>query len=237
MCGRYRLSRHKQVLVERFGVEDDEDFTWQPRYNIAPTDRVPAIRQDAREPKRKISLMRWGLIPSWAKDISIGARMINARADTAAEKPAFREALLRRRCLVPADGFYEWKKLEKSKQPYCLTLADNDVFAFAGIWDRWKDPQAGWIKSFSILTTEPNRLAREVHDRMPAILDPGDYDPWLDPGLTDAAAVLELLKPYDASRMRMYPVSARVNSVKNDDAACAEPLETEPSAQLGLTGF
>src|SRR5512146_1356275 len=110
MCGRYRLSRHKQVLVERFGVEDDEDFPWQPRYNIAPTDRVPAIRQDAREPKRKISLMRWGLIPSWAKDISIGARMINARADTAAEKPAFREALLRRRCLVPADGFYEWKK-------------------------------------------------------------------------------------------------------------------------------
>ena len=236
MCGRYRLSRHKQVLVERFGVEDEEDFTWQPRYNIAPTDHVPAIRQDAHEPRRRISLMRWGLIPSWAKDISIGARLINARADTAAEKPAFREALLRRRCLVPADGFYEWKKLEKTKQPYCLAMADDDLFAFAGIWDRWKDPQAGWIKSFSILTTEPNRLAREVHDRMPAILDPGDYDQWLDPGLTDAAAVQELLKPYDASRMRMYPVSARVNSVKNDDPACAEPVTSEAPQQLGLLG-
>ena len=235
MCGRYRLSRHKQVLLDRFGVEPDEDFDWQPRYNIAPTDRVPVIRQDPRQPRRRISLLRWGLIPSWAKDASVGARMINARAESAAEKPAFRDALMKRRCLVPADGFYEWKKLDKTRQPYSIGMADGELFAFAGVWERWKDPVGQWVKSFSILTTEPNRLTREVHDRMPAIVDPGSYDLWLDPGLTDLAAVGELVKPFEASRMRMYPVSARVNSVKNDDAACAEEMDaTPPQGQLGL---
>ncbi|HEU5453205.1 MAG TPA: SOS response-associated peptidase, partial [Terriglobales bacterium] len=134
MCGRYRLSRHKQVLLERFGAEPDEDFDWQPRYNIAPTDRAPVIRQDPKQPRRRISLLRWGLIPSWAKDASIGARMINARAESAAEKPAFRDALRKRRCLVPADGFYEWKKLDKAKQPYSIGMADGELFAFAGVW-------------------------------------------------------------------------------------------------------
>jgi putative SOS response-associated peptidase YedK len=224
MCGRYRLSRRKQLVEEYFdSVSDEPD--WAPRYNIAPTQPVPVIRQHPKEPVRELSLMRWGLIPSWAKDSSAAARMINARSETASTKPAFRDALKSRRCLIPADGFYEWMRMEKTKQPYCFEINNGELFAFAGLWDRWKDAGGNWIKSCSILTTTPNAVTSAVHDRMPVILDADSYDLWLDPGMTNVAAASDLLKPCDARQMRCYPVSGRINHVANDDAACSAPVK------------
>jgi putative SOS response-associated peptidase YedK len=172
MCGRYRLSRRKQLIEEYFASVSRGEEDWSPRYNIAPTQPVPVIRQHPKEPVRELSLMRWGLIPSWAKDSAGAASMINARAETAATKPAFRDALKSRRCLIPADGFYEWQKTGKAKQPYCFEVNDGQLFAFAGIWDRWKDASGQWVKTCSILTTTPNAVTLAVHDRMPVILTP-----------------------------------------------------------------
>src|SRR5216684_6653455 len=184
MCGRYRLSRRKQLVEEYFdSVSEEED--WSPRYNIAPTQAVPVIRQNPKEPVRELSLMKWGLIPSWARDASGAASMINARSETAATMPAFRESLKSRRCLIPADSFYEWKRDGKAKQPFCFEVNQGQLFAFAGLWDRWKDPSGNWIKTCSILTTTPNAVTAAVHDRMPVVLDPDSYDVWLDPGLND----------------------------------------------------
>ena len=222
MCGRYRLGRGREAFKKYFGTDDDLD--WSPRYNIAPTQLVPTLRQHAHEPRRILSSMRWGLVPSWAKDISIGAKMINARAETAVEKPSFREALQRRRCLIPADGFFEWKRFGKSSQPYCFTLTDDSVFAFAGIWDRWTGT-AGLMETCSIITTTSNEVTAEVHDRMPVILKRDNYHLWLDPGLHDVATVTDLLKPFEAKLMRKYPVSTRVSDVRNDDAECAAPVD------------
>jgi putative SOS response-associated peptidase YedK len=157
MCGRYRLSRRKQIIEEHFdSVTGDED--WSPRYNIAPTQPVPVIRQNPKEPVRELSLMRWGLIPSWAPNPSVAASMINARSETAATKPAFRDALKSRRCLIPADGFYEWMRTGKAKQPYCFEVNEGELFAFAGIWDRWNDRSGNTVETCSILTTIPNAV-------------------------------------------------------------------------------
>jgi putative SOS response-associated peptidase YedK len=169
--------------------------------------------------------MRWGLIPSWAKDASVAARMINARSETAGTKPAFRDPLTNRRCLIPADGFYEWQRTGKVKQPYCFEVNDGELFAFAGIWDRWTDPSRNSIETCSILTTSPNAVTSAVHDRMPVILDPDSYDIWLDPGMRDVTTASELLKPYDAQLMRCYPISTRINHVSNDDEECSAPVE------------
>jgi len=233
MCGRYRLSRRKQIIEEHFDIVSGEE-DWVPRYNIAPTQPVPIIRQHPKEPRREMSLVRWGLIPSWAKDASGAAMMINARSETAATKPAFRDALAVRRCLVPADGFYEWVRTGKTKQPYCFEVNGGELFAFAGLWERWKDASGQWIKSCSILTTTPNAVTSAVHDRMPVILDPSNYDLWLDPGMKNVDAVTDMLKPYDAGTMRSYRVSNRVNHVANDDADCAKPIELEASPQAQL---
>lgn len=224
MCGRYRLSRRKQLVEEYFDAGSGEE-DWTPRYNIAPTQPVPVIRQNPKEPVRELSLMRWGLIPSWAKDPSVAVGTINARAETAATKPAFRDALKSRRCLIPADGFYEWMRTGKAKQPYCFEVNEGELLAFAGLWDRWKDPSGNWVKSCSILTTTPNGVTSPVHDRMPVILDPDDYDLWLDPGMRDISAASDLLKPYDAQQMRCYPISTRINHVANDDEACSARVE------------
>jgi putative SOS response-associated peptidase YedK len=232
MCGRYRLSRRKQLVEEYFDAGSGED-DWVPRYNIAPTQPVPIIRQHPKEPRREMSLVRWGLVPSWAKDASGAARMINARSETAATKPAFRDSLRDRRCLIPADGFYEWQRTGKTKQPFCFEVNGGELFAFAGLWERWKDPTGQWVKSCSILTTTPNAVTAAIHDRMPVILDRGDYDLWLDPGMKDAGAVSEVLKPCD-SLMRCYPVSARINHVTNDDEECCAPVEL---AQLQASLF
>jgi putative SOS response-associated peptidase YedK len=169
--------------------------------------------------------MRWGLIPSWSKDPSSAAKMINARSETAGTKPAFRDALKSRRCLIPADGFYEWVRTGKTKQPYCFEVNGGELFAFAGLWERWKNPSGEWVKTCSILTTTPNAVTAAVHDRMPVILDPDGYDLWLDPGMTNVEVVSEMLKPFDARLMRSFPVSTRINSVGNDDAGCAAPVE------------
>jgi putative SOS response-associated peptidase YedK len=228
MCGRYRLSRRKQIIEEHFDSASGEE-DWTPRYNIAPTQPVPIIRQHPKEPRRELSLVRWGLIPWWAKDSSGAARMINARSETAATTPAFRDSLRSRRCIVPADGFYEWQKDGKARQPYCFELDDGVLFAFAGLWDRWKDAAGNSLETFSILTTSPNTVTKAVHDRMPVILLPEAYDLWLDPGFADVAAVSELLQPFDARRMRLYPISTRINHVANDDAECSAPTEITQS--------
>ena len=233
MCGRYRLSRRKQLVAEYFdAVPDDAD--WNPRYNIAPTQPVPIIRQHSKEPRRELSLVRWGLIPSWSKDATADAAMINARSESAATKPAFRDALKSRRCLIPADGFYEWVRSGKTKQPYCFEVNDGELFAFAGLWERWKDPSGNWIKSCSILTTTPNAVTAQVHDRMPVILSRDDYDLWLDPGMMNVDAISELLKPFDASLMRAYPVSSRINQVQNDDEECSRPVTPDQPPQRQL---
>jgi len=222
------LSRRKQLVEEYFDSAPwDED--WSARYNIAPTQPVPVIRQDPKEPVRQISTMLWGLIPAWAADPSVASRMINARSETASTRPAFRDALKSRRCLIPADGFYEWAKTGKGKQPFCFEVNGGELFAFAGIWDRWKDPTGNWVESCSILTTAPNAVTSPVHDRMPVILDPDGYDLWLDPGMKDVAEVSELLKPFDARQMRCYPVSTRLNRVANDDEECSRPVELAES--------
>jgi putative SOS response-associated peptidase YedK len=224
MCGRYRLSRRKQVVEEYFDTEPAE-HDWNPRYNIAPTQPVPVIRQHPRAPVRELSLVRWGLIPSWSGDPSGAAAMINARSETAATKPIFRDALRFRRCLIPADGFYEWQRTRKAKQPFCIEVNAGELFAFAGIWDRWKDARGSVVETCSILTTTPNAVTAPIHDRMPVILDPDGYDLWLDPGMRDPSVASELLKPYDARLMRAYPVSTRINHVANDDAACSALVE------------
>ena len=224
MCGRYRLSRRKQIVEAHFSSASGEE-DWNPRYNIAPTQLVPVIRQNPKQPNRELSFLRWGLIPSWMKDSSAAATMINARSETAGTKPAFRDALKSRRCLIPADGFYEWQRVGKTKQPYCFEVGNAQMFAFAGIWDRWKDPSGNWVKTCSILTTTPNAMTSAVHDRMPVILDPENYDLWLDPGMQEGSAASELLKPYDAQFMRSYPISTRINHVANDDEECSAPVE------------
>jgi len=224
MCGRYRLSRRKQIIVEHFDTSP-WDGEWSPRYNIAPTQPIPVIRQHPAEPVRQMSSMRWGLVPHWAKDASIATGTINAKSETAAAKPAFRDPLKLRRCLIPADGFYEWKRTIASKQPYCFEVREGELFAFAGLWDGWKNANGHWVKTCSILTTTPNAVTSAVHDRMPVILHPESYALWLDPGMQDVGVISELLKPYDARLMRFYPVSTRINHVANDDAECSRPVE------------
>lgn len=230
MCGRYRLSHRKQLVEEFFDSAGEDD--WVPRYNIAPTQPVPIIRQNPKEPCRELSLVRWGLIPWWAKDSSGAAAMINARSETAATKPAFRDALKLRRCLIPADGFYEWKKNGKEKQPYCFEVNEGQLFAFAGIWETWKDISRKTIETCSILTTTPNAVTSTVHDRMPVILESDSYDIWLDPGMTKVDVVIDMLKPFDARLMRSFPVSNRVNHAANDDAECSTPIKVAQSQQL-----
>jgi len=222
MCGRYRLSRRKQIIEEYFDASGEED--WNPRYNIAPTQPVPVLRQHPKEPHKMFSLMRWGLILSWARDATGSAGMINARSETVATKLAFRDPLKIRRCLIPADGFYEWAKTGTIKQPFCFDVNDGELFAFAGLWDGWRDPGGQWGKSCTILTTTSNVVTSVVHDRMPVILRQDDYNVWLDPSMTNVDSICDLLKPYDPRQMRCYPVSSRINQVANDDEACSVPV-------------
>ncbi len=233
MCGRFRIARKKEILEAEFDAEVVEGgVEWVARYNAAPGQDIPVVRQDKEKPVRKLSQMRWGLIPSWSQDPRIGFKTINARSETVATAASFREPFRLRRCLIPADGFYEWKREGKQKLPFCFTLTDGGVFAFAGLWDRWKSPQGQWIKSCSILTTTANEIAKDVHDRMPVILPRQAYDVWLDPGFQDMGELKALLKPYPAEAMRRYRVSQRVNKVENDDAACVEEVESEQGSSV-----
>jgi putative SOS response-associated peptidase YedK len=229
MCGRYRLTAKERYLRDHFGF--DEDINWTPRWNIAPTQPIPIIRQHPKEPKRTFGLARWGLIPYWAKDASIGFKTINGMSETAAEKPASRDAMKHRRCLIPADGFYEWLRISsRENQPYNFGMADGSVFAFAGLWERWRDPAGEIVETCTILTTKPNSLIASVHDRMPAIVSADDYDLWLDPGVSDVTPIADLLTPFDASLMKKYPVGPRINRPENDDAECAREVPLKETA-------
>jgi putative SOS response-associated peptidase YedK len=196
----------------------------KPRYNIAPTQPVAAVRSVRDGRAREMVFLRWGLIPFWATDPEIGARLINARAETAPEKPAFRAAYRRRRCLVVADGFYEWHKANGGKQPYFIRMRDAQPFAFAGLWEFWKGAEGEAIESCTLLTTQPNDLVRSLHNRMPVILPPESYDLWLDPQIEDRQSLDPLLQPFPSLRMEAYPVSRWVNNPANDDPRCIEPL-------------
>lgn len=231
MCGRYSLSVPTELLARTFQLASLPQL--ELRYNIAPSQLAPVIRVLPGENVggRHLHLLQWGLIPSWADDPKIGNRMINARAETAPDKPAFRSAFRKRRCLIPADAFYEWQKLDpsgKRKQPYLIKMKDGRPFAFAGLWERWRG-EGEPIESFTILTTDPNDVTRPLHNRMPAIVDERDYDTWLDPNLEDAEALKQVLKPAAAEQMTAHPVSTRVNSPSNDDADCVKPF-TPPAA-------
>jgi putative SOS response-associated peptidase YedK len=224
MCGRYVLTSDARKLAEVFGVEVMAHL--EPRYNIAPSQPIPAVRIDRDSGRRTLDLLRWGLVPRWADDPSIGNRMINARAESAATKPAYRAAMKYRRCLIPADAFYEWKKLSTGrKQPHLIKHADDEPFAFAGLWEHWQDANGNELESATILTTDANELLAPLHDRMPVILPAEQYDAWLDPANQDSQTMAKWLKPYPAELMIDYPVSNRVNSPKYDDAQCLAPAD------------
>jgi putative SOS response-associated peptidase YedK len=220
MCGRYTLATSTKVLVERFGLATEAPDL-RPRFNIAPGQGVAVV---ANRPERKLELFLWGLIPSWAKDPAIGNRMINARAETLAEKPSFRDALKRRRCLVLADGFFEWRKEGKQKTPVYVRLRSGEPFAFAGLWETWRPPDDDEIRSCTIVTTDANGLIALIHDRMPVILPPAKYAAWLDPRPCESRELQGLLRPFPDELMEAYPVSRLVNSPANDHPECIEPV-------------
>ncbi|MFH1107726.1 MAG: SOS response-associated peptidase [Planctomycetota bacterium] len=221
MCGRFTLATAPEIVAEFFELTAVPDLS--PRYNIAPTQSAPAILLTLERAQRVFRPLRWGLIPGWAKDPTIGNRMINARAETVAEKPAFRSAFRQRRCLVVSDGFYEWRKGPGRKQPFYIRMRDDRPFAFAGLWEHWEAGDGTGIDSCALLTTQPNTVLRPIHDRMPVILDRANYDLWLDPTMADVDRLRPLLCPYRAEEMKAYPVGARVNSPTRDDRACIEP--------------
>lgn len=237
MCGRFSQLLSWAELARLYRVTTAVAApNWPPRYNIAPTQSVAVVHAAAGR-DRRLEAMRWGLVPVWAKDVAIGARMINARAESLVEKPAFRDALQRRRCLIPADGFYEWRNLPGvGKQPYLISWRQADPPpAFAGLWDRWFDPTGTELLSCTIITTEANVTIRPLHDRMPALLDPSEQEAWLDVDGVGAKAATALLRPWDAARMEVRPVSSWVNAVAHEGPRCIEPLaEPGSSSAQGL---
>jgi putative SOS response-associated peptidase YedK len=222
MCGRFVLMTTGKSLAEHFRLAEEPSL--EPRYNIAPTQPVAIIKPHAGTSLRDLRIVKWGLIPYWAKDHKMGARLINARSETAADRPAFRAPFKMRRCLIPADGFYEWKKLEKGKEPYLVVLSNRLPFAFAGLWESWKSPDGELIESCTILTTDANDLVQPIHDRMPAILLPNDYELWLNPDIKTPVSLKNVLKPFPWEEMVMFPVSGKVNKAGYDAADCVEPL-------------
>ena len=221
MCGRFTLSQQAPAIASVFQLNQVPPI--EPRYNIAPTQPVATVLQtSARE--RQFQLLRWGLIPAWAKDATMGSRLINARAETVAEKPSFRSAFRHRRCLVIADGFYEWRRQDGKKQPFYFRLQDGQPFAFAGLWETWQTPDGKKIDSCTLLTTTANSLLRSIHDRMPVILKPEDYNQWLDPQIQEPEQLQPLLQPYSSEAMVSYPVSTKVNKPTNDSLECIDSL-------------
>ena len=225
MCGRFTVKKSPQEIARWFettGVPPN----YPPRYNIAPTDEVLAVRYNPEDGLRHLDRLRWGLVPIWAKDRKGAAKLINARCETAATLSTFKDAFAKRRCLIPADGFYEWQKLdEKTKQPFAIVPVDSPMFAFAGLWERWRDPATREIvRSCTILTTTANEVMAPIHERMPVILDKKDWTQWLGQADVVPEELQAMLKPFPAERVRVYKISSRVNSVKNDDASILEAL-------------
>lgn len=249
MCGRYATSRSSDDLAAEFEVDDVYDGLPDPDYNVAPTVAVPAVfervSKETGEAKRRLAPLVWGLIPSWSKAATGGAKLINARAESVAEKPSFRRAFSARRCLLPADGFYEWYLPEAArqaagrafrqpgkpkKQPFFIHRADGGLLAMAGIYEIWRDPakdrddDTAWLRTCSVITTQATDAIGQIHDRMPMVIGADSYDAWLDPKQTDSAAALELLSVTDPAALEAYPVSTQVNSVQNNDPSLVEPL-------------
>ncbi|XSG86567.1 MAG: SOS response-associated peptidase [Methylohalobius sp. ZOD2] len=218
MCGRFALYSDPQTLARRFQAQPPADLA--PHWNIAPSQSILIVREE--ENQRHFALTRWGLIPHWAKEIKTGYSTINARAETVAEKPAFRSAFRHRRCLIPADGFYEWqaKPGVKTKQPWFVALKDREPIAFAGLWERWHSPEDEPLESCTIIVTDANELMRPIHDRMPVILAPEQWDTWLGLENQDSRVLQNLLKPYPAEEMTAWPVSTLVNNPRNDSGEC-----------------
>jgi putative SOS response-associated peptidase YedK len=250
MCGRYASTASPQDLMEEFEVDDLFDGLPGPDYNVAPTVAVPAIFErrvkDTGEIRRRLAPLTWGLVPSWAKDASIGSRMINSRLETVAEKPAFKRAFSARRCILPADGFYEWYAPEPQagaatrgrgkpkKQPFFIHRADGGLLVMAGIYEIWRDPDkdpsddSAWLRTCSVITTQATDAAGHIHDRMPMVITREAIDAWLDPKITNPKRALELLKVTEASALEAYAVSTDVNSVDNNNPSLLEPLTAEP---------
>ncbi len=223
MCGRYSLTVTPDELYRLFGIDDKLNL--QPRFNVAPTQAAPVVRKTGG--KKNMDMLRWGLIPPWSKDASIASKLINARGETVAEKPSFRSAYESRRCLVPVDGFYEWRTEGGKKQPFRIGFREGKPFAFAGLWESWTVPEGlkdtgDTVETFTIVTTNANPKLVPIHHRMPVIVDPTDYELWLEGGSDEANAVI---KPFSQDDMAFYRVSTRVNNVRNDDEACVEPLK------------
>ncbi|MBC8099053.1 MAG: SOS response-associated peptidase [Armatimonadetes bacterium] len=223
MCGRFTLTADPALVQQTFNL-DVAPAQFAPRYNIAPSQPVAVI---SNQNPHQLDYFKWGLVPSWSKDPAIGNKMINARAETAAEKPSFREALKKRRCLIPASGFYEWA--QDGKQPMYLHLPDDPLFAFAGLWETWHSPDGDELRTCTILTGEPNALVSTFHHRMAVILQPEDYDAWLNPDPVKPDEVMPLLRIFPAARMAAYPVGKTVNSPANDSPACIAPLDLSGS--------
>ena len=220
MCGRYSLTASKKKIAEEFKLQESHLKELGPQYNIAPSRSVPVL---IKSPDTQVELFRWGLIPSWAKDPTIRNRMINARKETLAEKPSFRSPFQKHRCLVLADGFYEWKGEGRAKTPYYIRMKSKEPFGFAGLWSKWIDPSKKEIYSCTIITGEPNEILKPIHNRMPMILLPKNRDEWLDLTNQDTIRLLKLLEPYPAEEMEAYPVSRLVNSPENNKPECIEP--------------
>jgi putative SOS response-associated peptidase YedK len=225
MCGRARLSSDVSEIKLIFSIPPRRPTPNIPaNWNAAPTEDLPVVRYDAKAYERSLDVMRWGLVPFWAKDIKVGFSNINAKAETVDTRPAYREAFARRRCLVPFDSFYEWKKLGRERQPYAVALADRRLMAMAGLWENWRSPAGEIVRSFAIVTTAANPLLAPLHDRMPVILDADAWPIWLGEAAADTERLKALLAPYPAEQMIVWPVDKRVGNVKNKDPGLIEPV-------------
>jgi len=225
MCGRAHLSSDVSDIKIVFSIPPHRPTpNFPPSWNVTPTDPLPVVRYDRKVGERSLDILRWGLVPYWAKDIKVGFANINAMAETVDTEPAFREAFQRRRCLVPVDKYYEWAKTDTGKQPYAIALADRRLMALAGLWENWRSPAGEWVRSFAIITTRPNELCGEIHNRMPVILKPETWPAWLGEEPVDGGRLKGMLRPYPSDEMTCWPVSQRVNSVKNNDASLIEPI-------------
>jgi putative SOS response-associated peptidase YedK len=221
MCGRYAIPDPGDIPVRFKATRSGYDF--KPRYNAAPSENLPVVINDG---ENHVELMRWGLVPFWAKDTSIGYKMINARAETLQVKPSFKKALSLQRCIIPAGGFFEWKQIDKEKVPYYIFLKNKELFGIAGLYDVWHDKEGKELKTYTIITTEPNALVGEIHNRMPVILEKKDEEEWLNPDETETEKLVKLLHPYPASEMYAYAVSRLVNAPKNDTKEVIEPVNS-----------
>ena len=231
MCGRFTLTAPPDAVRRCFGLDSTPEL--EPRFNVAPGQDVATVSAD-REGRRVLALRRWGLLPYWAKDPKLGSRLVNARSETAAEKPAYRDAFRRRRCLVPADGFFEWAAAPGGpRQPWYIAREDAACFAIAGLFERWKSPEGEWIETRVLLTSDASPRLAAIHDRMPVILPPADWPLWLDPAVRDPSRLVPLLRPHPDQAFSLRAVSRRVNKPEHDDPACIAPLENADSEAAG----